>query len=553
MIKDLKISIKLILGLGFMVVISIVIMIAAIVNLQNVGGLVNKLYQSPFTVSTQSIMLQKEIQNMGREMRGMVLYEDTSYVDSVMASISRAKDNIAVVEPRFLGDQQLIRDMNQILDDLETAGQEIRQLVTDGNIEEARRQVDVDFRAIMASGIETSQEIVDFALNKATEFNNNAGLTLNRATASLIFLLVVMVAVCVAIAISLSRSICRPISQITRAAGKLAAGELDIDVTYQAKDEVGILADAFRKMSSNLKAVVTDVDQQLGAMSKGDFTASPQAEYTGDFASIERAIRNINKDLSDTLHEINLSANQVFTGSSLMSDGAQALAQGAAEQAGSVEELASAVNDISFQVRETANNINHARQLTTNVGNQVMASNQQMKEMISAMQIINERSEQIRKINHSIEDIAFQTNILALNAAVEAARAGESGRGFTVVANEIRSLAGESSQAAKNTAVLINRTVQAVKEGMGVADTTAQSLHHAAAGMDEVLSTVNKIDSAAQLQAESVVQVTEEINLISGVVQTNSVTSEESAAASEELIGQAELLKGLVNQFRLHE
>ena len=551
MLKNLKLSKKLILGLGIMVAISAAMMITAIVYLNDIGGLVNKLYQSPFTVSTQSIMLQKEIQNMGREIRGMVLYEDPSYLDSVLASGSRAKGNLALVEKRFLGDQQLIQDMYQNLDEIEVKGKEIKQLIADGKIEEAKRSADVDFRLVMNSGIDISQEIVDFALNKALEFNEDAGISSVNATAMMSILLVVMVVLYAGITTALSRAVRRPISQIAEAAEKLAAGDLNIEIAYHSNDELGTLAEMFREMSGSMKAVIRDIDQQLGAMSDGDFTVTPQAEYTGDYSSIKSALVNIRKSLSNTLNEINLSADQVFSGSAQVSDSAQMLSEGAAEQAGSIEELAAAINEISFQVQETAANMEAARRLTAKAGKLVEVSNRQMEEMLLAVGEISEKTEQIRAINNTIEEIAFQTNILALNAAVEAAHAGESGKGFAVGAGEVRRLAGKSTEAVKRTSLLIDGTVEAVEKGRKIANTTAESLHNVVESTNEVLNTVDKIDAAAQHQAGSIAQITQEIGQISCVVQNNSATSEESAAASEELSGQAQRLKELVSRFKM--
>ena len=300
-----------------------------------------------------------------------------------------------------------------------------------------------------------------------------------------------------------------------------------------------------------MKAVIRDIDQQLGAMSDGDFTVTPQAEYTGDYSSIKSALVNIRKSLSNTLNEINLSADQVFSGSAQVSDSAQMLSEGAAEQAGSIEELASAINEISFQVQETAANMEAARRLTAKAGKQVEVSNRQMEEMLLAVGEISEKTEQIRAINNTIEEIAFQTNILALNAAVEAAHAGESGKGFAVVAGEVRRLSGKSTEAVKRTSLLIDGTVEAVEKGRKIANTTAESLHNVVESTNEVLNTVDKIDAAAQHQAGSIAQVTQEIEQISGVVQNNSATSEESAAASEELSGQAQRLKELVSRFKM--
>lgn len=551
MFRNLKMSVKLMLGFGITVAISAIMMIIAIMNLQSVGGLTDKLYQSPFTVSTQSIMLQKELQNIGREMRGMVLYEDPSYMDSVLASRDKARNSLAIAQPRFLGDQQMIDDMYEILDELDATSNEIYQLVVSGKMDEAKQILSTDFWTLMKSGLETSQGIVDFALGKALEFNSNASSTLENARVLLIFLLVVMVALCAVIAVVLSRSVSRPVSQITDAAKQLAAGTLDIEIPYQARDELGSLAEAFREMSCSLKAVIADVDLQLGAMSQGNFAVSPQAEYIGDYVSIKNAIVNINASLSRTLHQINLSADQVFSSSEQVSSGAMSVSQGATEQASSVEELAATLAEFSDQVRDTSANAAECRRSTSQTGNEVMSSNQQMQEMISAMHEISDQSAQIRQIIKTIEDLAFQTNILALNASVESARAGEAGKGFAVVASEVRNLANKSTEASKHTSALIEDTIKAVEKGTGIANTTAKSLNLVVDSTKKVVTTVEKIASAAEWQAGSIAQITQGIGQISSVVQANSATAEESAAASEELSGQAQMLKSLVGQFRL--
>ena len=551
MFRNLKMSVKLMLGFGITVAISAIMMIIAIMNLQSVGGLTDKLYQSPFTVSTQSIMLQKELQNIGREMRGMVLYEDPSYIDSVLASRDKARNSLAIAQPRFLGDQQMIDDMYEILDELDATSNEIYQLVVSGKMDEAKQILSTDFWTLMKSGLETSQGIVDFALGKALEFNSNASSTLENARVLLIFLLVVMVALCAVIAVVLSRSVSRPVSQITDAAKQLAAGTLDIEIPYQARDELGSLAEAFREMSCSLKAVIADVDLQLGAMSQGNFAVSPQAEYIGDYVSIKNAIVNINASLSRTLHQINLSADQVFSSSEQVSSGAMSVSQGATEQASSVEELAATLAEFSDQVRDTSANAAECRRSTSQTGNEVMSSNQQMQEMISAMHEISDQSAQIRQIIKTIEDLAFQTNILALNASVESARAGEAGKGFAVVASEVRNFANKSPEASKHTSALIEDTIKAVEKGTGIANTTAKSLNLVVDSTKKVVTTVEKIASAAEWQAGSIAQITQGIGQISSVVQANSATAEESAAASEELSGQAQMLKSLVGQFRL--
>ena len=351
----------------------------------------------------------------------------------------------------------------------------------------------------------------------------------------------------------LTRSITRPLRELEISAKKIEEGDFKINVTYESRDELGSLAKAFKNMTSILDDIISDASRLLSEMANGNFDVRTRAEkrYVGSFQHLLASIRKLNRDLSSTLGQINHSADLVASGSGQVSDGAQALAQGATEQASAVEELASTISNISHQIKETADNAMEASTQSNTADKEAEECNRQMRDMIVAMEEITRTSNEIGKIIHTIEDIAFQTNILALNAAVEASRAGQAGKGFAVVANEVRSLASKSSIASKDTANLIEHSIEAVAHGTQLVDSTAQSLVKV---VDAVRTTSTKVDAianAAEQQADAIEQVTLGVDQISSVVQTNSATSEESAAASEELSSQAEVLKNLVAKFIL--
>lgn len=255
--------------------------------------------------------------------------------------------------------------------------------------------------------------------------------------------------------------------------------------------------------------------------------------------------------LRDSLQQIGSSAELVSGGAEQVSNGAQALARGAAEQASSVEELAVSINEIADSVRDNADNAVQSSRLADNVGKSLTESDEQMQGLMEAVEHVKKNSREINKIVKEIEDIAFQTNILALNASVEAARAGEAGKGFSVVAGEIRRLASQTTAASKLTAELIEKNAKAVDTGMTAAASTAETMKESVDGARQVNSMVDKISGVCVQQADAIAQVRKSIELISEIVQGNSATSEESAAASEELSAQAQLLKELVEKFEL--
>ena len=274
-------------------------------------------------------------------------------------------------------------------------------------------------------------------------------------------------------------------------------------------------------------------------------------EYPGQLMPVKTNIEYLLQNLNATMSEILNASDQVSAGAEQVSVGSQSLAQGATEQASAVEELAATINEISGQVNETAGNAKEASSKVFQAQNELSISNEQMNDMIVAMDEISQKSGDIGKIIKTIEDIAFQTNILALNAAVEAARAGEAGKGFAVVADEVRNLASKSAEAASNTTLLIEGTIHAVENGTEIAGRTAQAIQAPVESTKSAVQYVDKISTAAERQADEISQVTMGVDQISSVVQTNSATAQESAAASEELSSQAQLMKSLVSQFNL--
>lgn len=358
-------------------------------------------------------------------------------------------------------------------------------------------------------------------------------------------------AVSVAFAIAVAKSISKPINRVKDATKQLAEGNLNLHISSDSGDEVGIMTRSFSDAMKMIQGYIADITRGLTEVSKGNFNICPNEIYKGDFQAIESAISSIIQSLSHTMGQINEAAGQVAMEADQVSAGSQTLSQGSTEQASSIEEIAATVNEISINIRKNAEHAESANEKARQVGLEIKDSNNEMQKMVSAMDEISGSSLEIGKIIKTIEDIAFQTNILALNAAVEAARAGEAGKGFAVVADEVRNLAGKSAEASVSTAALIEKSLRAVENGTKIADRTAETLGGVVSNVEEVVSTIGRISHDSSEQAHTIGQVTMGIDQISGVVQTNSATAEESAAASEELSGQAQTLRDLVGRFKL--
>lgn len=325
---------------------------------------------------------------------------------------------------------------------------------------------------------------------------------------SILMIAIIIISIILAIGFGLiiANIISRPLNKLVGEAKKIADGDLNVEIDIDTKDEVGNLAKAFVMMSENLNEVMTN---------------------------------------------ISAASEQVASGSKQVSDSSMALSQGATEQASSVEQLTASLEEISAQTKQNAESAKEANELAEVAKGNAAQGNSQMKDMLKAMDEINDSSSNISKIIKVIDEIAFQTNILALNAAVEAARAGQHGKGFAVVAEEVRNLAARSANAAKETTDMIESSIKKVEGGTKIANETAKALNEIVEGVAKVANLVSDIAVASNEQASGIAQVNQGIMQVSEVVQTNSATSEESAAASEELASQAELLKEQVSRFKL--
>ncbi|MCL2355667.1 MAG: methyl-accepting chemotaxis protein [Defluviitaleaceae bacterium] len=363
---------------------------------------------------------------------------------------------------------------------------------------------------------------------------------------------------------AISKSVENPVTVIEMALVEMQKGNFDVAAIDKKIEAAGFDSKAtsyrgsfFNMITSfdntflEISAYLTEISSTLAAISNGDLTKKITREYMGDFASIKTSLNNITSSLNKTMSEINSASHQVLSGAKQISSSAMDLANGASQQASSIEELNASVDLINQQTKANAQNAGEANELSNASTSNALEGNEAMQQTLAAMNEIKDASNNISKIIRTIQDIAFQTNLLALNAAVEAARAGEHGKGFAVVAEEVRNLAARSQTAASETTTLIGTSITTVDSGAEIARSTAETLDTIVENANKVLSVVSQISNSSLEQAEAISQIVIGLQQVSQVVQSNSAVSEETAAASQELTSQAEILQQLVSFFKL--
>ena len=558
--KNLKVGKKFIVSFGVILSLFLVSVVLGTVGIVRAKASYQDFYTQDYVAVTNVYEIQLKLQTALKELMLVVVETDpterTSRINKVNQVMEEIQTQLSSIYTDYDGDVSLLKEFETKMVNNKSTRLQIMDYVTqntkEGN-EAAQQMLLRDYNP----QVEEYVSILESAFVKmGTESQNAYDESMN--TLSLLIGVSVAVAaiafiITVYIALNLTGNILTPVKKIQAAMDEVVKGKLSVDIDYKSGDEFGEMADDMNKMTKGISRIIKDIEVILTAMAGGDFAAksTDRSMYIGDYEKILQAMRGIKSSLNTTMTTLNQSANQVASGSDQVSSGAQALSQGATEQASSVEELAASINDISTRINENAQSAQEASRKSVMVSEVAGEGNRMMHDMLAAMADINESSGQIGKIIKTIEDIAFQTNILALNAAVEAARAGAAGKGFAVVADEVRNLASKSAEASKNTAVLIENSLTAVEKGKKIADETAKSLEQVMTGIQEATEMMDTIARASQEQADAIGQITVGIDQISSVVQTNSATSEESAAASEELSSQAQIMKELVRRFKL--
>lgn len=460
----------------------------------------------------------------------------------------------------FVGDEQI--NTTIMVDDQRQTGTKLQSRLA-RNILENQQEftgrtnvLEIDYIASYAPILDHEGSVIGILFS---------GINIESRVNQTTFIVLMMFAVTIALTmftivilrIFISRQVYKPLAHIEKIAKNLESGEIGIQnpdavkINITSDDEMGRTAKAFVGTVNSLKNYIGEMSDLLKHISEGDLTVLPQQNYKGDFVNIKQALENIVLSLNEIFTNINRSAQIIADNTQNVAHGAATLSQNSAAQASAAEELTSTVYEISNQVQKTAQHAISANAIAEGFTLDVENGKNTLNRLVELFNQINQLSDEMIKVNKAVSSISFQTDILALNAAVEAARAGAAGKGFAVVADEVRSLAILSSNAAKQTATLLENTLELLQSGTKEATTTAQAFEKINESSKQSFMIISEIEKAAQAQAAAVDQITRGLEQISDGIQQNAATSEENAAASQEMASQAQFLKELVGQVKL--
>ncbi|MDR0491188.1 MAG: methyl-accepting chemotaxis protein [Oscillospiraceae bacterium] len=464
---------------------------------------------------------------------------------------------LASDEAKGIADPEVISLLNAIHephDYIHSHAQEALDSAYEGNMEKALSLLENDIFPRTQEVIDKLGSIEEHFTTMNTETRESIFSTV--ATCSIVIYVLVSVNIVVGILLSVTipKSIVKPLGLLTIFMKK-ASTTGDITLEKQDEELIGRLSDGKHEIAQCLGACtsfvgrILDVSAALETISHKDL--SSEFSLLSEKDTMGQSLNMMLNNFNTIFNEINDSTAHVATGSKQIADGAQALAQGSTEQAASVQELSSSISAIAQKTKENAALAERSAVLANTIKSGAENGSRQMDEMMAAVKEINQASHDISKVIKVIDDIAFQTNILALNAAVEAARAGAAGKGFAVVAEEVRNLAAKSAEAAKNTGGLITNSIEKAELGSRIAGATAASLAEIVSGISESSKIASDIAISSDEQYAGITQINIGVDQVAQVVQLNSATAEESAAASEEMSEQSKILEKLITEFKL--
>ncbi len=540
MLHAMKLKTKLIGGFLCVAVISLIIGLSGYVNLHRINAGSVSIYQQIAQPLGDLTLLSAEFQRVRVNSHKMLSETDK---DEQSDMVDRSKELIANINKRahayeknLLGaeDRKLFADFTQALANYTTQLEALNKLVLAGDMAGANQLMADEYDRTARNLQKSIEKLVEAKMVRGKQLSTDNALVSRNASLVMIILAIGGSVLALLLGIFLSRKITQPLAVLAEDAQQIASGDLSVTITVATRDEIGELATSFRSMADSLRGTIQQVSNTSGQVAS---SANQLLETSQKIAAAAEAVVNQSQTVATAGEEMAATSNDIANNCQNAADGARDASNSATEGSVVVDKTVQAMGHIARHVQETA---------------QTVAK-------------LGQRSDQIGQIVGTIEDIADQTNLLALNAAIEAARAGEQGRGFAVVADEVRALAERTTRATKEIGDMIrsiqNETKSAVTDmeaGVREVEQGTQEAAKSGAALQNIMEQVNNVSlqisqvaTAAEEQTATTSEISENMQQITEVIQKTASGAQQSATAADELTKLAAGLQTLVHRFRL--
>lgn len=553
-LENISISQRLKKVFNSMATIIIISSICAIIGFQVIGSNMNTFYNVQYQTTKNQMEIRKDVQTVNKRILWAIISNDEKVTGEQTQDFDKRFtkiDSYISVITSNLKEKSSAEELNKACVNFKEKTYYLMDMVNQKKIKEAQEYYATNFNDI--------SEVLANALDEVGKQADNAAESKYKSSIYMQISLTIIILIIAIISFRFAKlmakkvmnSINKPLSILENAGKEISEGNLHVHIDYNEDDEIGKVADSLRKSIATIASYIDKIDSNLEKMSNGNFCIEMNNEFVGDFINIEKSFINVSEKLSCSLRDINDVSELVNVGSQDIANVGHNLSNGANEQSRIVENLVSTISEISQRITNNAKDAIEISKEVEEVTSGIKIGNDNMVDVVKAMELINTTSQQISNIIETINGIATQTNLLALNASIEAARAGEAGKGFAVVAEQVSILAGQSAEAAKESNKYIEASLNAVRDGMLVADNAADKLKDVGEYANQIATKIKQIATTSNEQTEDVKQIDEGIDQIAAVVQTNVSTAQESSKSSEELELQAQKLKMLMEQFNI--